>query len=81
MRQDTRKGNGEYFAVIAHAYTGRNGERYYMALGSSDGAWAELTPAYLTRSTKTVEQFPEWLKRNMDASMGYILHTVATLKG
>lgn len=79
MRQDTRKGNGEYFAVIPHAYTASNGDRYYMAIGSSDGAWAELAPAYLTRCTKTVDDFPEWLKRSIDSRQGYILHTVSRL--
>lgn len=81
MRQDTRKGNGEYFAVIPHAYTNHNGERYYMAIGSSDGAWAELSPDYLTRCTRTTPDYPEWLKRAIDSQQGYILHTVATLKG
>jgi hypothetical protein len=79
MRQDTRKGNGEYFAVIPHAYTGRNGERYYMALGSSDVAWVELSPSYLTRCTRTTEEYPEWLKRAIDRQMGYILNTVPRL--
>ena len=79
MRQDTRKGNGEFFAVIPHAYVNRHGERYYMAIGSSGGAWCELTPAYLTRSTRTVQEFPEWLKRRIDSQQGYILHTVKRL--
>ena len=79
MRQDTRKGNGEFFAVIPHAYENRHGERYYMAIASSDGAWTELTPAYLTSCTKTVTEFPEWLKRSIDSQQGYILNTVSRL--
>lgn len=79
MRQDTRKGNGEYFAVIPHAYTNRKGERYYMAIGSSDGTWCELSPAYLTRSTKTIQDFPEWLKRRIDSQQGHILNTISRL--
>jgi hypothetical protein len=79
MRQDTRKGNGEFFAVIPHAYTNAKGERYYMAIASSDGVWVELSPSYVTRCTKTVDQFPEWLKRSIDHSMGYILNTVPRL--
>lgn len=79
MRQDTRKGNGEFFAVIPHAYTNNKGERYYMAIGSSDGAWCELTPAYLTSCTRTTADFPAWLKRAVDSSQGYILHTVPRL--
>lgn len=79
MRQDTRKGNGEFFAVIPSAYENRHGERYYMAIGSSDGAWCELSPEYLTRSTRTTEDYPEWLKRSIDRQQGYILHTVKRL--
>lgn len=78
MRQDTRKGNGEYFAVIPSAYKGKNG-RYYMAIGSSDGVWTELTPEYVTRCTKTVEEYPGWLKRSIDRQQGYILVTVPRL--
>jgi hypothetical protein len=78
MRQDTRKGNGEYFAVMPAGYT-RDGMRYYMAMGSSDGAWHELTPEYVTRCTRTVTEYPEWLKRRVDADMGYTLHTVPRL--
>lgn len=79
MRQDTRKGNGEYFAVIPHAYTNSKGERYYMAIGSSDGAWCELTPEYVTKCTKTVAEYPEWLKRSIDGQQGYILNVVSRL--
>lgn len=79
MRQDTRKGNGEFFAVIDSPFKNRHGERYYRAIGSSDGAWCELTPAYLTRCTKTVTEYPEWLKRSIDRQQGYILNTVSRL--
>lgn len=79
MRQDTRKGNGEFFAVIPHAYTSPRGERYYLAMGSSDGCWTELPPAYVTRCTRTTDSYPEWLKRAIDNSQGYILITVSRL--
>ena len=79
MRQDTRKGNGEYFAVIPHAYENSRGDRYYMAIAGSDGAWTELSPEYLTRCTRTVSEYPEWLKRAVDSAQGYILHTVQRL--
>lgn len=79
MRQDTRKSNGEYFAVIPHAYTSHNGDRYYMAIGSSDGVWVELSPKYVTRCTRTVDTYPEWLKRAIDNSMGYVLNVVPRL--
>lgn len=78
MRQDTRKGNGEYFAVIPHAYEGSKG-RYYLAIGSSDGCWTELSPEYVTRCTRTVSEYPEWLKHAIDRAQGYILVTVQRL--
>ena len=81
MRQDTRKGNGEYLAVSPSSYVRRNGERYYLAIGRSDGAWVELPPEYVTRCTKTVTDYPEWLKRSMDSRLGYILITVPRLYG
>lgn len=81
MRQDTRKDSGEYFAVIPHRYTAPNGNAYYLAIASSDGNWTELTPEYVTRCTRTVTDYPEWLKRRADSSQGYILHTVDSLRG
>ena len=80
MRQDTRKGNGECFAVIPHRYTGKNGP-YYLGLASSDGTWTELTPEYVTRCTRTTAEFPEWLKRAADSAQGYILAIVPSLRG
>ena len=82
MRQDTRKGNGEFFAVMPSAYKNeRTGERYYMAIASSDGAWVELKPEYLTRCTRTVKEYPEWLKRTLERSLGYLLNVAPRLKG
>jgi hypothetical protein len=79
MRVDTRKSNGEYFAVIPSAYTAPNGARYYLGVSSSDGVWTELTPEYVTRCTRTTADYPQWLKRRADTAQGYILHTVSRL--
>lgn len=78
MRLDRR--TGEHFAVIPSSYGDRRG-RYYMAIGESDGCWVELTPEYLTRCTVTVTTYPEWLKRNVDRNLGYMLNTVSKLRG
>ena len=78
MRQDKR--TGEHLAVIPSTY--RHGaERYYMAVCESDGWWAELSPAYLTQATRTVTEFPEWLKRSIDAQIGYLLILAPRLRG
>lgn len=79
MRRDKR--SGEHLAMIPSAYVNRHGERYYMAIGESDGCWCELTPEYVTRHTVTVTDYPEWLKRRIDSSLGYILATVPRLRG
>lgn len=78
MRVDKR--TGEHLAVIADVYNQR-GNRYYMGIGQSDGCWVELDPVYLTRSTKTVTDYPAWLKRRIDQSMGYIMHLSNRLYG
>lgn len=79
MRCDKR--TGEYLAVIPSAYRNRHDERYYMALGESDGWWTELTPEYVTRSTVSVTEYPEWLKRAMDKQLGYVLDVVSRVRG
>lgn len=76
MRQDRR--TGEHLAVIPSAYDQGRG-RYYMAL-TYDG-WVELSPAYVTRGTRTVEDYPEPLKRALDRQLGYILNVVPRLRG
>lgn len=69
MRQD--KHTGEYLAFIPKAYdTGRG--RYYMAYTLVDG-WVELTPAYATRNTRNVSEYPVTLKRATDSALGYIV--------
>ena len=78
MRVDKR--TGEHLAVIPASYAGRD-DRYYMALCESDGCWAELSPEYLTRNTRTVKDFPDWLKRSIDRSLGYSLNVVGRLYG
>jgi hypothetical protein len=78
MRVDTR--TGEHLAVIADAYNHHQG-RYYMAIGESDGCWCELDPKYLTRATVTTDNFPEWLKRRMDSSIGYVMQLADRLYG
>lgn len=79
MRRDKR--TGEYLAVISKAYRNRHDERYYMAIGESDGCWTELSPAYLTRATENVTDYPDWLKRRIDQAQGYILHVAGRLYG
>lgn len=76
MRKDKR--TGEHLAVISAAYTNQ-GRRYYMAIGESDGCWTELTPEYVTRRTMTVSEYPEWLKRRIDQSLGYIMNVAPRL--
>ena len=76
MRQDKR--TGEYLAFVPTAYRNRHGDAYYMALTLMDG-WVELTPAYATRCTVTVTDYPTDLKRAFDASMGYTMNLAARL--
>lgn len=78
MRQDKR--TGEHLAVVPTSY-GPKDARYYMALCESDGCWAELSPEYLTKATRTVTTFPGWLKRNMDGQLGYILNLAPRIYG
>lgn len=78
MRQDAR--TGEYLAVLPSAYHGKSG-RYYLALVELGGNWEELTPEYLTRYTRTVSEFPKWLKRRADRMQGYILNLAPRLYG
>lgn len=79
MRRDKR--TGEYLAVIPTAYRNRFDERYYMALGESDGWWTELSPTYVTRNTAPVREYPEWLKRAVDKQVGYVLQVVPRVRG
>lgn len=77
MRQDRR--TGEYLAFIPSTYDQGRG-RYYMAYTLLDG-WVELSPEYATRRTCTVSDYPDNLKRAVDRQLGYILITVARLRG
>ena len=77
MRRDRR--TGEYLAFMPAAYTGRHG-RYYMAYTLADG-WVELSPAYATRCTQTVTDYPENLKRATERNLGYLAATVSRLRG
>ncbi|MBO0676808.1 hypothetical protein JRC04_04965 [Mycolicibacterium sp. S2-37] len=80
MRQDKR--TGEYLAVVSTAYRNdRTDARYYMAIGESDGCWAELSPDYVARRTVTVSTFPTWLKRRFDQSMGYEMRHASRVYG
>jgi len=77
MRQDTR--TGEYLAFVSKAYADRRGP-YYLAFTYADG-WVEVTPAYATRHTRTVTDYPEDFKRAVDRNSGYILHVAPRLYG
>lgn len=77
MRQDRK--TGEYLAFVPSTYDQGRG-RYYMAYTLADG-WVEVTPEYATRSTRTVREYPENLKRAVDSNLGHLLNVVPRLFG
>lgn len=77
MRRDRK--TGEYLAFIPSAYDQGRG-RYYMAYTLADG-WVEVSPAYATKRTRPVSEFPEALKRSVDSALGYILILYPRLVG
>ena len=79
LRQDKR--TGEYLAVVPTAYVSIRGDRYYMAICSEDGDFAELTPGYVTRYTRTVKTYPATFKRYVDVRFGYIMNLAPRLYG
>lgn len=77
MRRDTR--TGEDLAVMPTAYDNGRG-RYYMAYTLLD-SWVELSPEYVTRHTKTVDDYSLTLKKAVDRNLGYLLNVATRLQG
>lgn len=77
IRQD--RSTGEYLAFIPGSYDAGRG-RYYMAYTLLDG-WAEVTPEYAVKRTRTAKVFPEALRRATEANLGYLLSISSRLRG